>query len=267
MQLTRLTFLGLLFIFIGPVFGAINIDGSTGVKPLVVALSASYRNQQSAVPIMIGDGLKPQARIEALKRNRIQIAMASHGIDTRQIETQGLVVHRIAKVAVVMGVNRDVEVNSVTYQQLCDIYSGKSINWQELGGNDKNIMPFVRPSSEVDIEVVSAFVPCFRSLSYASAEVKEKSGHMAKALALNSGAVGMTTMVRVAQSMGNIKPLAINGIHPTSVNIQNASYRLTRDLFLITHREPAQEVLQFLDFIRSKHGVEIILSNNAVPAH
>ena len=86
------------------------IDGSTGVMPLVRALAVVYREQRPGVAIHMGKGLGTKARIEALREGKIQIAMASHGLDVASIMKQGLAVHEIAKVAVVFGVNAGVSV-------------------------------------------------------------------------------------------------------------------------------------------------------------
>ncbi|TRY32516.1 hypothetical protein FM019_06680 [Aliiglaciecola sp. M165] len=243
------------------------IDGSTGVKPLVISLANTYRELQPAIQIEIGAGLDPRARIQALTHKKIDIAMASHGIDSQQISKLGLQVHRIAKIAVVMGVHHGVDVPSISHQQLCDIYSGKINNWKSLGGESGPIIPFIRPNNEVDTEVIIEHVPCFAELHLAAdIQVKNKSGQMATALAQTPGAIGMTTLVRVAQSNQHIIPLALNGIPPTPSNLMSDVYPLSRDVFLITASQPSPPVEEFLAFVRSESGANIIRANNAVPA-
>lgn len=243
------------------------IDGSTGVKPLVTSLANTYRELQPKIQIEIGAGLDPQARIQALTHKKIEIAMASHGIDSQQISKLGLQVHRIAKIAVVIGVHHSIDVPSISHQQLCDIYSGKINNWKNLGGESGPIIPLVRPKSEVDTEVVIEHVPCFAELHIAAdIQVKNKSGQMATALAQTSGAIGMTTLVRVAQSNQHIIPLALNGIPPIPNNLMSGVYPLSREVFLITASQPSPTVEKFLAFVRSELGANIIRANNAVPA-
>ena len=243
------------------------VDGSTGVKPLVEALAKVYSKSQQAVSIQIGTGLKPKARIQALLNQDIDIAMASHGIDIEAITSEGLQVHKIAKVAVVMAVNRDVNISGVSHQQLCDIYAGKTLNWRSLHGPNAAIAVFSRPNTEVDYEVVNAHIPCFSQLQLSSqTQTKKKSGQMARALAQTSGAIGMTTMVRVAQSEGRLLALSLDDVAPTITNLLSGDYVLTRDLFLITPSNPTPQVSSFLAFIRSEKGAVIIQTNNAVPA-
>lgn len=244
----------------------LKIDGSTGVKPLVKALAAGFQQQSSAAEIQLGSGLKPKARISALLGHDIDIAMASHGIDVHQITKQGLQVHHFAKMAVVMAVNHDVNITHISHQQLCDIYLGKLKNWQDLGMTDLAITPFIRPFTEVDAEVFRNQISCFGRLTIPM-EIKlmNKSGAMARAIANSSGAIGMTTMVRVAQSAGKMKAIAINKVSPDVENMQSGAYPFARDSFLITHENPAESVMQFLAYIKSEQGAAVIIANNAVP--
>jgi ABC-type phosphate transport system substrate-binding protein len=75
------------------------IDGSTGVKPLIAALANQYAEAADNPEIVIGEGLRPNDRIQALLDGNIDIAMASHGIDAERLYRQGLKVHKIAVTA------------------------------------------------------------------------------------------------------------------------------------------------------------------------
>lgn len=242
------------------------IDGSTGVMPLVSALAKAYREQNNEVSIVIGKGLGTKARIEALREGKIQIAMASHGLNVESINKQGMAVREIAKVAVVFGVNANVSVTDLSDRQICDIYSIAETNWKALGSSDMPVVPFTRPDSEVDTEVVRQHIGCLTKLKMSEAVgVAPKSGEMAKALASTGGAIGMTTMTVVEQSAGRIKPVALRGIAPTADNVKNKTYILTRDSFLVTHASPPAAVARFLEFIQSDAGAKVISANGAVP--
>jgi len=242
------------------------IDGSTGMTPLVAALAKAYQSQNPAVVIEIGKGLGTKARIPALNEGRIDIAMASHGLKVEEIQRQGMTVHEIAKVAVVFGVNASVAVDKLGDAQICDIYSGKTRNWKEVGGPDLAIVPVTRPDSEVDTEVVREQIGCLTGLKMPeSVKVMPKAGEMARELATVAGAIGMTTMTVVEQSEGRVKAVALRGIAPTAENVQNKSYTLTRDSFLVVKAPPSPAVASFLAFVRGAGGEKVIAANGAVP--
>jgi phosphate transport system substrate-binding protein len=248
--------------------GKISFDGSTGVAPLAAALAKAYQAQNPSVGIEMGKGLGTRARIQALNEGKIDIAMASHGLNVAEIERQGMVVHEIAKVAVVFGVNAGVTVANLGDAQICDIYLGKLRNWKELGGPDLAIVPMARPDSEVDTEVVREKIPCLSSLQMPeSVKIMPKSGEMAQALAATAGAFGMTTMTIVEQSQGKVKAVSLRGVAPTSENVRNQRYTLTRDSFLVVKAPPAPAVSRFMDFVRSPDGAKAIAANGAVPVN
>jgi len=242
------------------------IDGSTGVTPLVAALAKAYREKHPAAAVEIGKGLGTKARIQALSDGKIDIAMASHGLDVADIQRQGMAVYEIGKVAVAFGVNASVAASNLSDRQICDIYSGKARNWKELGGSDLVIAPLTRPDSEVDTEVVRDRIGCLKSLKMVeTVKVMPKAGEMASELAATAGAIGMTSMTVVEQSQGRIKPLSLGGIAPTADNVKNKTYALTRDSFLVTKVSPSPAVARFLEFVRSSAGEKVIIANGAVP--
>lgn len=242
------------------------IDGSTGVTPLVAALARAYREQNSGAEIEIGKGMGTRARIEALRDGKIDVAMASHGLKVDDIKRQGMAVHEIAKIAVVFGVNTSVAVANLTGEQVCGIYSATTKNWEELGAANLAIVAITRPDSEVDTEVVREKIACLTKLQMSGAvQIAAKAGEMAEQLTATAGAVGMTTMTVVEQSNGRIKAVALQGVTPTAANVQDKTYTLTRDSFLVTQETPSTAVAKFMAFVASDAGKKVIAANGAVP--
>lgn len=242
------------------------IDGSTGMAPLVRALAQAYVAQNPGVGIEIGKGIGTRARIRVLAEEKIDIAMASHGLNVEEITRQGMDVREIAKVAVVFGVNASVPALNLTERQICDIYSLKHADWTELAKVSQPIALHTRPETEVDTEVVRARIGCLKDLPMpASVKVMPKAGEMAAALAGTAGAIGMTTMTVVEQSGGKVRPVSLNGVAPSADNVSKRVYTLTRDSFLVTRQPPSPAVAGFLEFVRSPAGQKVISANGAVP--
>ncbi len=231
----------------------------TGI--LILAFGTPALAQVETLQIDGSTGVRPLANGE------IDIATASHGVDEADLEARVMTLHTIAKIAVVFGANADAEIAELTSDEVCSIYAGEITNWSEPGGADLAITAMTRPESEVDAEVVREGVPCFRDLTLADSVVtRESSGDMARALAETPGAIGMTTSTRVAQSDGRIVALALDGTAPTVEAVQDGSYRLTREAYLVTPEAPAKpEVGALLDFVKSDAGSQIVEANDAIP--
>ncbi|MBI4206934.1 MAG: hypothetical protein HY527_18080 [Betaproteobacteria bacterium] len=76
----------------------------------------------------------------------------------------------------------------------------------------------------------------------------------------------MTSHAEIGKSGGRIKPLSLGEIAPSAGNVQNKTYALTRDSFLVTKAAPSSAVTRFLEFVRSAAGEKVIVANGAVPA-
>ncbi len=242
------------------------MDGSTGVMPLAAALVKAFQEREPGIAIEMGQGLGTGARLQALAEGRIDIALASHGLKLDDIARQGMSAQEIARTAVVFAVHASVPVVSLTEQEICGIYAGKTTSWKTLGGGERDIAPRTRPDSEVDAEVVRANIQCLADLPMpAAVKIMPKTGDMAKELSETPGAIGMTTLTVVEQSQGKIRALALNGIAPSPENVERGAYPLVRKSFLITRDTPPPPVARFLRFVRDPAGQGVIRANGAIP--
>src|SRR3990170_1591163 len=238
------------------------IDGSTGGMPLAAALAKAFQARNPGVTVEMGKGLGTKARLQALAEGKIDIALASHGLNISEITRQGMAVHEIANVAVVFGVNAAVPVVNLTAQQICDVYARKTSNWKALGGPEMEIAARTRPDSEVDTEVVRDNIACLKDLKMPEAvKVMPRAGDMAAELAATTGAIGMTTMTVVEQSQGKIKALSINSIDPSAQNVERKAYRLVRESFFVIKTPASPAVARFLEFTRGAMVHTVINAN------
>jgi phosphate transport system substrate-binding protein len=244
----------------------ITIDGSTGVMPLAAALAKAFQERIPGISIELGSGLGTKARIQALDEGRIDIALASHGLDQEEVRRRGMSVHGIARTAVVFGVNSSVPLSNLTDQQICEVYSGKTASWQALGGPAIPIAPRTRPDSEVDAEVIRGGIACLKALRLPeTVKVMPRSGDMAKELADTAGAIGMTSLTVVEQSSGRIRALSFNGVAPTPGNVESKAYPLVREAFFVTKTPTKEAVGRFIAFVVGPEGEKVIRANGALP--
>lgn len=242
------------------------IDGSTGTAPLVEALGKAFAAKTNTA-VEVGKGLGTKERLAAMKDRKIDIAMASHGLNVAEVSAQGMSVHRIAMTPVVFGVHETVKVDNLTDAQLCSIFAGSTKNWKEVGGGDLPIAPMARPDTEVDAQVAGDGVACLKGLKLPdTVKVNASARDMAKALAETAGSIGVTSATVIEQSGGKIRSAALNGIAPVEANVAAGKYRLTRDAFLVVSKPPPPQAQAFIDFVRSAEGAVVIKANGAMAA-
>lgn len=244
----------------------VRVDGSPGVLPLVAELARTYEST-TGNRLLLESGLGSAARVEAVASGRIEIAMASHGVDAAQLLSRGLVAHEIAHTAVVFAVNSAVPLRAITSEQVCAVLAGRLAQWQALDVAGGRIVALTRPPDEVDAEVAREGIRCLREIT-PGASVREiaRPDSMATALATTAGAFGVTSMAMVRANEGRIAALELDGVEPTAENVASGGYPLRRSAYLITRADPPSAVARFLDFIRSAEGARIIAASGAVPA-
>jgi phosphate transport system substrate-binding protein len=246
--------------------GTVRVDGSPGVMPLAAGLARAYEARHPGARVALGGGLGTSARLAALVEGRIDVALASQGVDAGELARHGVAAHEVAKVAVVFAVPAAVAVPGLTAAQLCDAYAGRVTSWRAFGGPELPIAPRTRPAGEVDGDVATAGVPCLRDAVEAGAvRAVERPEAMAEELATTPGALGMTSMPFVERSGGRLRALALDGVPPTDATVRSGAYRLTRRSLLLTRAAPPPHVARFLAFVRGSDGARAIAAGGAVP--
>lgn len=250
-----------------PTTDTITIDGSNGVMPLVAALAEPFRRAHPETSVIFGNGMGSGARIAALRDGKIDIALASHGLDEAVLSRDGLTPHRIATTAVVFAVNATVPIESLAAAQICEIFTGRRTVWRDLAPAAESlaVTAVVRAESEVDMEVVRAGIDCLEKAAFdESIIIADDTEAMRRALLGAPGAIGVSTATITEQSGGLLRALAVDGAAPTAENVQSGRYPLVRDSYLVTAAIPSPAVARFLDFARSPAAREVLAANGAV---
>jgi phosphate transport system substrate-binding protein len=87
-----------------------------------------------------------------------------------------------------------------------------------------------------------------------------------QALAMTPYAIGVTDLGMIATEHLRIKVLPFNGIEPNQKNLQDGTYPLSRQLSFIYREENLpEEARQFLAFVFSEKGRNILKSNGYIP--
>lgn len=245
----------------------VHIDGSNGVMPLARALAEAYMAAEPGAVVTFGNGLGSRARLDSLRAGRMDIALASHGLDTAALRAEGMPVHRIAQTPVVFGVHSaSVSLDGLPSSRLCDVLAGRETSWRPLGdGRDLPIVLVVRPEAEVDMEVLRDRVACAHDVVITpSAVVVEETADMARAITNTEGAIGITTATVASQSGGAIRAMALDGVMPGVEAVREGRYALTRSSYLITRGDAHAGVARFLAFVASAEGQRVLEANGAV---
>lgn len=145
-------------------------------------------------------------------------------------------------------VNEQNPVESLTVQQVRDIYAGNITNWAEVGGKNRIINPVTRLAGSGSQSAMDKFMG-------------DTPIGMKSPLAITGGSIGFSFRYYLDGMVGsdNVKMLSLNGVYPSAENIQNGSYPVIAKFYAIYRADNENENIQVLiDWLLSDEGQEII---------
>jgi len=150
--------------------------------------------------------------------------------------------------AFVFFVNKNNPVDNLSARQIRDIYSGKIKNWSEVGGANRVINPVSRLSGSGSQSAMEAFM--------GEEEIALKSP-----FAITGGSLGFSFRYYLGTIVENesVKMLSLNGVYPSSENIQNGSYPVIAEFYAIYRADNENENIPILiDWLLSDEGQTLI---------
>ena len=241
-----------------PKANTINTAGSTTALPIVQAAAEVYMNIYPGTNISVrggGSGLG----IKSIIMESIDIGTASRKVNERENELirkkqNELIETAIAIDAITIIVHKDNPINDITLKSLRLIYSGKMTNWNELGGDNLEIVVISRDVSSGSFEVFNHAVLHNDLLKESSMRLASNNA-VATTVNYTKGAIGYVGLGYVNDKL---KVLTIDGIMPSKKTAQNYEYPLTRKLYMYTTKTRSNATQDFIDFILSALGQTIV---------
>lgn len=253
------------------------VDGATAFLPFYTAMTMEILNVSKeeagslilcsttdyAYPYLIN---KQVDMIFAYGPSEDQIQLAK----SENVELEGL---PILNDGFVFFVNKSNPVDSLTIEQLHDIYAGKITNWKEVGGNDEEIIPYQRTEGSGSQTGLYKYVispeetmdPVGASLTVASmVGIVEKVSNYDNA----ENALGYSYYYFVTEQNyeEQIKVLKINGIEASKQTIADGSYPMINTAYVIYRKDEAENsvVRKIAKYCQSEKAIEILNANKYI---
>ncbi len=199
----------------------------------------------------------------------VDLVIATHPSDEelKMAEDSGieLVLEPVCFDAFVFITHKDNPVESLTVQQVKDIYSGKIKNWKDVGGNDEKIRAFQREKNSGSQTAMERLIMGGADMiDPIGVKVVEGMGALVDAVAEyenNTASIGYTYRYYIDNLYKNdeIKTIAIDGIYPTDENIRSLSYPYTTNYYGVIRKDEEKEKGgKFLRWILSEEGQKCV---------
>jgi len=243
----------------------ITIKGSDSMLQLTENLAEEYMRVNPGISIYVYGGGTSEG-VRALIKDEIDICTASRNLKPEETKTladyYGSVgmFYLIAKEALCIYVNPVNPVKNFTLDQLKYIFECNLTNWDQLGGKNQKIIPVIRNINSgthfyFKEHVLSGDNYCD------DAVVESTTGIVIEYIEKNDAAIGYGSMGYT----GDIYYAKIDGIEPVEKNVRNDTYPITRYLHFYTTKVPNGAVKNFIDWVLSPVGQQVIEQSGYIP--
>lgn len=243
----------------------IRIKGSDTMLLLSEKWAQAFMVAHTGVSVYVSGG-GTATGIQALIRGDVEISTASRPINT--VEVQQLA-EEFQKIGLAVLVARDAlsvylhpenPVSDLTLKQLKEIFSGDIRNWREVGGNDAPIEVICRPKSSGTYAYFREHILENREYS-TDALVLQTTGEIVERIRNHPNAIGYGGL-GYGQDLRHCR---VNSIPATHSSVQYDLYPISRYLYFYTVDKPRGVTRQFIDWVQSEAGQQIVEESGYIP--
>ncbi|GAB4457255.1 MAG: phosphate ABC transporter substrate-binding protein [Armatimonadaceae bacterium] len=253
--------------------GRLVIEGSDTVLPLSQKWADEFKKKNPSADITVSGGGSGQG-ITSLLNGTTDIANASRPAKDEEKEKakeKGFELYEtaVARDGITIVVHPTNPVKSLTVEQLARIYAGQVRNWKDVGGPDLPITTNGRDTSSGTYAFFQEDV-----LAKLGKETKYRTdmstnpsnNKIAENVASQKGGIGYIGVAYASEftEAGKVKEVPIafaegqEALLPTSENVMSGKYPISRALFNYTRNAPEGTAKEYLDYVTSPEGQEIV---------
>lgn len=253
------------------------MDGSTSATPLEAGLKSELLGITYNEAKELVSHTKTHESFERLLKGEVDLIFSVPISEEQQkaAEEAGVTLNSapVAKEGFVFVVNADNPVDSLTTQQIKDIYSGKITNWAELGGKDLPILAYQRNTDSGSQNYMTQFMGDTPLKKPESKYVATGMGGLMDAIATydnSEGAIGYSVYSYAAQMYANankVKFIAVDGVEPTKATMADESYPLSSCTYIIYPDTADKNTMEFVNWAVSDQGQNAVLKSGYLPVN
>ena len=243
------------------VSGKVATDGSTSMEKVIGALGEAFMEANPDVnftynPTGSGSG------ITAVSENRCDIGLSSRALKDEETAL-GLTATVMAYDGIAVIVNTENKVDDLSVEDIAKIYTGEITNWNEVGGDDAEIVLIGREAGSGTRDGFEAVTGTADSCRYR--QELTSTGDVIATVAGNTGAIGYASLASVKDS---VKAVTVDKVAPGEETVKDGTYAIQRPFVLVTKdgTELSEAAQAFFEYITSAEAAEIISAAGAVAA-
>ncbi|MGV9172187.1 MAG: phosphate ABC transporter substrate-binding protein [Promethearchaeia archaeon] len=245
---------------VSPAVIKVEVSGSTTVLPIASSCAEEFMDENDNYDIQVTGG-GSSVGVSNAGEGTTDIGMASRDVKSSELEDYpDLYVYGVAKDGLAVCVNDGNEITDLNFTVIQYIFNGTWDEWEDVDSNtDLNsdltgeIVVLGRDSNSgtrATFEELTEVGDCEYDQELAS------NGEVADKIGSTENAIGYLGLGYTGED--GVSDVTVKGVEAKKETVQDGTYELSRDLFMITNGKPSEAEKTFIDFILSDAGQEIV---------
>jgi phosphate transport system substrate-binding protein len=245
--------------------GKLIVSGPGTMAPMIMEIAKRFEALHPGAQVEIHDTRTSGGRgLSDLRQGKAAIGMLTRALSDKETD---LTAYPVARDGVCLIVHKDNRVSAITSQQVVDIYLGKIVNWDKVGGAHVAIDAISGDSNSSATEV---FVKYFK---LKNDQIKPRlilssSAERIKAVAENRNAVSYASIGELQRNIkagAPVKSLPAEGVSATARSLRSGNFPIGRPLSLVTMGAENELTKAFIRYALSPNAAGIIETSGFVP--
>lgn len=236
----------------------VTIAGSTSFQPFVEMLAEKFMSNHPDVRILVQGG-GSTAGIQAVRAGAATVGMVSRDLHQEEKDLTAIVGARDGIAVIVHPSN---PVSDLTTQQIRAVFDGATKDFSEVGGPKGPVRPVTREEGSGTRGAFVELIMGGKAIT-PSALVQDSNGSMRELLAHDPAGIGYISLGLVDES---VKAVSIGGVEPTHQNGTNGAYKFVRPLMFVYRGQLEGAAREFVDYVVSPEGQQLLAEEGLIPA-
>jgi phosphate transport system substrate-binding protein len=225
----------------------ITLGGVGSLTPIVKLLGAQYVKKNPGIEVSVVEPpMGSSGGIRALAAAKIDVALSARSPKADEV---GQAKPWLQTPLVLATSSKH---KSLTRAQVAQIYGGRKTTWDD----NKPIRLILRGDNETETKVLRSLSPevdaaVSDALKRPSLPIAENDLDALESLIMISGSLGTTNLGLVKASGARLTLLAIDGVQPSIKTVEDGSYRLIRQFYLVTSTTLSPSAAAFVAWLNS----------------
>lgn len=245
----------------------LEVPGTGACENVLGAIAAAYEEMTPGAKVVVPPSVGSTGGIQAVGEGTAVLARV--GRRPKDSEAHfGLEYQAFARDAIVFAVGRGVSgVESLTPDQILDIFSGRITAWDEVGGPERPINLITREKGETTRKAVAKVMPGFSDHDDpVQAKLVYRDFEVIELLEKFPTSIGYTTLSNLQASLDKVTVLGFDGATAGSESLASGAYPFSLEMgFVFRPGKLDAPARAFLDFVTGEKGAAAIRAQGMIP--